>query len=523
MATVELYDTTLRDGSQGEGVSFSVADKLRVAERLDAIGIHYIEGGWPGSNPKDIQFFREARNLGLKRAKLAAFGCTRRPRFKAEDEPLLAQLLDSEAPVITIFGKSWTLHVEEVLRTDRETNLEMIRDSVRFLKAHRSEVIYDAEQFFDGFAADADYALATLRAAAEGGADRIVLCDTNGGRLPGEIGEAVRHVCSLFDTPIGIHTHNDSGLGVATTLAGVEAGATQVQATMNGYGERTGNANLCTIIPVLKLKMGIDCVSDEDLKLLRQASAFIDEVANVPPDERRPFVGRNAFTHKAGMHVDGVLKNPRTFEHVDPAVLGAERRFLISELSGSGTIALKAAEFGIDLEKKSPETRQILAELTRLEHEGYSFEDAEASFQLLMRKLTGRFTPLFDLIGYRVIVERRGGDGDPITEATLKVSVGGEQLLTVAEGGGPVEALDGALRRALGHFYPELRLMRLTDYKVRVVDAKEGTAARVRVWVESADDRGSWSTIGVSTNVMEASWQALADSVEYFLLRRQAK
>ncbi len=516
---VYLYDTTLRDGSQGEGVSFTLQDKLRIARRLDELGIHYIEGGWPGSNLKDEQFFTAARDLELKRAKLVAFGCTRRAEVPAEEEPLLRNLLVTGTSVCAIFGKSWELHVVEVLRTTRDRNLEMIADSIRFLKASGREVVYDAEHFFDGYKADPGYALATLQAAQEAGADVLVLCDTNGGSLPSQVARGVERARTELRAPLGIHTHNDCEVGVANAVAAVEAGAVHVQGTMNGYGERTGNANLCSIIPILKLKLGLECLSDEDLRKLADTSAFIDEVANMPPDEHRPFVGRSAFAHKAGMHVDAVIKSPATFEHNDPAAVGNQRRILVSELSGSSTIAAKAKEYGIDIERRSPEARALLDQLSRLENEGYVFEDAEASFELLMRQATGRYQPLFTLLGFRVIVEKRGHDEEPITEATLKVEVNGQQLLTVAEGDGPVHALDGALRRALEHFYPDLRLVRLTDFKVRVVNVKEGTAAKVRVLVESADEHGSWSTIGVSTNVIEASWQAILDSVEYGLAR----
>lgn len=520
---VHLYDTTLRDGSQGEGVSFSIHDKLRIAHKLDDLGVHYIEGGWPGANLKDDAFFQEARRIVLKRARLVAFGCTRRAKVPADDEPLLRQLLDAETPVCAIFGKSWDLHVAEVLRVSREQNLAMIADSVAFLKAHGREVVYDAEHFFDGYKADPLYALATLSAAREAGADVLVLCDTNGGCLPSEIGAIVGRVVEAGSTPVGIHTHNDCEMGVANAIAGIQAGAVHVQGTINGYGERTGNANLCSIIPVLRLKLGRECISDEDLAKLTETAAFVDEVANMPPDEHRPFVGRSAFAHKAGMHVDGVSKNPMTFEHVDPRRVGNARRILVSELSGSSSIVAKAAECGVDLSRQSPETRTILDTLSRLEHDGYVFEGAEASFELLLKKAAGETRKLFDLLGFRVIVERRGHDEEPITEATLKIAVNGETCLTVAEGDGPVHALDRAMRDALERFYPELRHVRLTDFKVRVVNVKEGTAAKVRVLVESADDHASWSTIGVSTNVIEASWQAIADSVEYALVRSEGR
>jgi 2-isopropylmalate synthase len=516
---VHLYDTTLRDGAQGEGVSFSVHDKLRIARKLDDLGIHFIEGGWPGSNLKDDAFFAEARTSKLKRARLVAFGCTRRAKYRAEDEPLLRTLLDAGTTVCAIFGKSWNLHVSDVLRATLEQNVAMIAESVAFLRSQGREVIYDAEHFFDGYRADPGYALATLEAACDAGAQVIVLCDTNGGSLPSELARAVEAVRARIDGAVGIHTHNDCELAVANTIAAIEAGAVHVQGTMNGFGERCGNANLCSIIPILRVKMGIDCIGGDDLQRLAETSAFIDEVANMPPAENRPFVGRSAFAHKAGMHVDAIIKNPATFEHIEPSLVGNARRILVSELAGSSTIEAKAKEYGLDLSRRSPEARQVLDRLSRLEHEGYVFEDAEASFELLMKRATGHLREAFDLLGYRVIVEKRGHDDEPITEATLKVSVGGRQMLTVAEGDGPVHALDGAMRAALEHFYPELKSVRLTDFKVRVVNVKEGTAAKVRVLVESADEHGSWSTIGVSTNVIEASWQAIAESVEYALLR----
>lgn len=520
---IQLYDTTLRDGSQGQGVSFTVQDKLRVAKRLDEMGMHYIEGGWPGSNPKDIAFFEAAKDLPLKNAKLCAFGSTRRKAMRAADDPLVIQLAESGAPVVTIFGKSWLLHVREVLNVTPEENLEMIADTVGYLKSRGLEVIYDGEHFFDGYKDDCAYALATLKAAHDAGAGTLVPCDTNGGTMPWEIARIIAHVREHLDTRIGIHAHNDCEMAVACSLAAIQAGATHVQGTINGFGERTGNANLCSIIPVLKLKMGVDCLSDAQLARLSETSAYVDELANMTPNEYRPFVGRAAFAHKAGTHADAVRKNPRTCEHINPGDVGNRRRVLVSELSGGSTIAWKAEELGVDLNKKSPETRKILEKIARLEADGYVFEGAEASFDLLVQKETGAYEKLFDLKGFRVIVEKRGHDEEPITEATLKVSVNGEQVLTVAEGDGPVHALDGALRKALIQFYPELEGVRLTDFKVRVVDAADGTAAKVRVLIEGADEHGTWSTIGVSTNMIQASWQALADSVEYSLIRARTQ
>jgi 2-isopropylmalate synthase len=516
---VTIYDTTLRDGAQGEGISFSVQDKLRIARKLDEIGVHYIEGGWPGSNPKDEAFFEEARHLGLKRAKLAAFASTTRKGIAAEEDPGLRTLLAAETPVCTIVGKSWTLHVMEVLRTTLEENLRMIRDTLRFLNAHGREVIYDAEHFFDGYKEDPEYTLTTLQAAADGGASLVVLCDTNGGSLPSEVSEIVRAVRSRLSVPVGIHTHNDCELGVANSIAAVQAGAVQVQGTINGYGERTGNANLCSIVPVLKLKMGIDCISEEDLARWTEASAFVDEIANMQPLEHRPFVGRSAFAHKAGLHVDGVTKNPRTFEHIDPAKVGNHRRKLVSELAGKTTIVEKAKEFGVDLSRDAPETRKILREIARLEHDGYVYEEADASLELLIRRLLGDYHVPFELLEFHTSVDRRGSDEAPQTEATLKLRVNGDRTHTVADGDGPVHALDGAMRKALEPYFPELRHVRLTDFKVRVVNVKEGTAAKVRVLVDCADERESWSTIGVSENVIEAAWLALADAFEYALLR----
>jgi 2-isopropylmalate synthase len=521
---IQLYDTTLRDGSQGEGVSFTVHDKLRIAQKLDELGVHYIEGGWPGSNPKDIQFFEAAReSLKLQHAKLCAFGSTRRKGMKAAEDPLILQLAESGAPVVTIFGKSWMLHVTEVLGTTGPDNVEMIRDTVAFLRSRGLEVIYDAEHFFDGYKDDSEYALATLAAAKLGGAELLVLCDTNGGTMPWEIAQITGQVKEQLGTRVGIHTHNDCELGVATSIAGIQGGATHVQGTINGYGERTGNANLCSVIPVLQLKMGLRCLADDQLARLAEVSAFVDELANMAPDEHRPFIGRSAFAHKAGTHADAVRKNPRTCEHMDPKLVGNHRRILVSELSGGSTIVWKAEERGVELDKKSPQTRRILEKVARLEAEGYVFEGADASFDLLVKKETGAYDKLFELNGFRVIVEKRGHDVEPITEATLKITVNGEQQLTVAEGDGPVHALDGALRKALLHFYPELSSVRLADFKVRVVDAREGTAAKVRVLVEGQDEHGTWSTIGVSTNVIQASWEALASSVEYALLKRRER
>ena len=520
---IDIYDTTLRDGSQGEGISFSVDDKIKIARRLDAFGIDYIEGGWPGSNPKDIEFFDRMKGITLAHAKLAAFGSTRRPGRRAEDDPMLQQLLAAETPVITFVGKSWDFHVTEALRLPLEENLAMIADTVQFFKASGKEVIYDAEHFFDGYKRNPSYASECLEAALSAGVDAVALCDTNGGTMPQEISRIVTEVRGRF--PAGrfaIHTHNDAECGVANSLVAIQAGCLQVQGTINGLGERTGNANLTSIMPSLALKLGYGLACAAQMDELTELSNYIDEIANVPPDTSAPFVGRSAFAHKAGLHVDAMRKNPETYIHLDPALVGNENRILVSEHSGSATILEKVQKDNPDLRKDSPQTKEILKQVAALEHQGYSFEGAEASFELLVKKATGSYRRLFELIGYRVIVEKRGGDKEAITEATLKLRVGGEEMLTVAEGDGPVNALDSALRLALTKHYPELAHIRLTDFKVRVLNVKEGTAAKVRTVVDSADAGETWSTVGVSTNIIDASWHAVVDSIEYGLLRTEA-
>ena len=523
MERVHLYDTTLRDGAQGEGISFSVDDKLAIAMRLDEFGIDTIEGGFPGSNPKDRAFFERIREAPLRHARIAAFGMTRRKSRQACDDESLISVVQSRAPVATIVGKSWDLHIKYVLRATLEDNLAMIEDSLRFLKDQGQEVVYDAEHFFDGYRDNPEYAIETLRAAEAGGASVLVLCDTNGGSMPSDILEIVSAVGEQIATPLGIHTHNDSEVGVANTLMGVQAGARHVQGTINGYGERCGNANLCSIIANLQLKMGFDCVSEGQMTKLTGLSHFVDEIANMIPRNSQAFVGRSAFAHKGGLHVDAMVKHPKTYEHVQPATVGNETRVLTSELSGAGAIAQKLQARHPELNKNSPLTREIYDTVLRKENEGYILEGAEASFELIVRKATGNYQKLFDLVGYRVIVERRPGDPDTdgvITEATLKLKVDGQMAHTVAEGDGPVHALDNALRLALTRFYPELIQIKLTDFKVRVVNDKDGTAAKVRVLIDSMDERESWSTVGVSTNLIEASWEALCDSVEHGLLKR---
>ncbi len=520
-----VYDTTLRDGSQGEGVSFSVADKIKIARRLDEFGADYIEGGWPGAVPKDTEFFARMKEVPLTNARLAAFGSTRKANTKVEDDVLLRHLLDAETPVVTIVGKSSAWHVTETLRVPLAENLAMIGESVAYLKRHGKEVIYDAEHFFDGFKENREYTMSALAAAAENGADWLCLCDTNGGCLPHEIAEIVAGVVRSFpETRIAIHPHDDGNCGTANALAAVQSGATQVQATVNGYGERVGNANIVPIVAALRLKMGYDCLTDAAMGELTALSAFVDETANVAPSSKAAYVGRNAFTHKAGLHADAISKAPTAYDHIEPHIVGNTRRLLVSEQSGGATIARKAADLGYELDKRSPEARAVLAEVTAREQAGYSFEGAEGSFELLLRKATGRYRKLFELVGFRVLTERRANDVEPITEATLRLRIGDHETLTVAEGDGPVHALDGALRSALSSVYPELSSIRLADYKVRVVSSGEGTAARVRAIVETTGASGkSWSTIGVSTNIIEASWLAIVDAIEYGLLQEEAR
>ncbi|MDI3281215.1 MAG: citramalate synthase [Bacillota bacterium] len=517
MSRVEVYDTTLRDGAQREGISFSVEDKLRLARRLDALGVDYIEGGWPGSNPKDSQFFARAGELKLKHALLAAFGSTRRAGVRAEEDGQLAALLAAETPVVTIFGKAWDLHVTEALQTSLEENLRMVEESVRYLKGKGRRVIFDAEHFFDGYRANPQYALRVLAAAEEGGAEVLVLCDTNGGALPSEVARTVAEVRAATALPIGIHAHNDGALAVANTLLAVEAGAVHVQGTINGYGERCGNADLCAVLPNLQLKLGRECVSPEQLATLTEVSRYVSELANLPPQSNQPFVGSSAFAHKGGVHVSAVMRRPETYEHIRPELVGNQRRVLISELAGASNIRYKAEEYGLSLDTPD-RARTVLETVKLLEHQGYSFEGAEGSFELLLRKALGLHQPRFELLGFRLIVEKREQNGEPLAEATLKLRVGERVVHTAAEGDGPVNALDNALRKALEEVYPRLRQIRLTDFKVRVLDESSGTAAKVRVLIESRDDHRSWGTVGVSTNIIEASWRALVDSIEYGLL-----
>jgi 2-isopropylmalate synthase len=514
---VEIYDTTLRDGTQGEGVSFSVADKLRLAERLDAVGIHYVEGGWPGSNPRDIEFFDLARRRRFRRTRLAAFGSTRRKQVAVEQDDQVRLLLEAETPVITLFGKTWLLHVKEVLGTTPNENLAMIADTIRYLKDHGRCVIYDAEHGFDGYQDDPEYALATFQAAEQAGADVVVLCDTNGGALPQAVATVTEVVRGRLTTRLGIHTHNDIGLGVANAQAAVLAGATHVQGTINGYGERTGNCNLTTLIPNLAFKLNKRCLPEAALSKLKELSLYVDEVANLRHDPRQPWVGSTAFAHKGGMHVNAVQKVARSFEHVDPAVVGNSRRILISDLAGRSNIILKARELGFDLANHTPELKAILTRIKELEHKGYEFEAAEASLSLLIRKILQHQAPPFRVETYHVSMRRDSQLS--MVEATVRIRVGNQLAHTVAEGDGPVNALDSALRRALVQFFPRIKKVKLTDYKVRIVDSVTGTAATTRVLIESTDGKEEWGTVGVNENIIEASLEALVDSMEYLLLR----
>ena len=520
---VWLYDTTLRDGTQGEGVSFSAEDKVNVAIRLDQFGFDYIEGGWPGSNPKDVEFFERIKDVPLTHARIAAFGSTRRANIAVEDDANLQALLKAGTKVATIFGKSWDFQVTDALRTTLDENLRMIEESVAFLKFQGLEVIYDAEHFFDGYRADKEYALETLRSAVRGGASVVVLCDTNGGRLPHEIAEAVRAVRAEIKVPIGIHTHNDSGLGVANALAAIREGAVHVQGTVNGYGERCGNCDLIQVIPNLQLKMGLRCVPDESMSQLTELSRFVSEMANMRPDPRQPFVGRSVFAHKGGAHVSALLRHPETYEHIPPESVGNERRVLVSELSGVSNIIYKARQYNVELKKDSPALRKVVNTVKELEHQGYHFEGAEASFELILKKALGVYRPFFELVGLRLTIDKRDPQDEPVAEATIKVKVGERILHTAADGNGPVNALDSALRKALETVYPQISRIRLVDYKVRVLNEKSGTGAKVRVLVTSADDGKSWGTIGVSANIIEASWRALVDSIEYGLMHIESE
>ncbi|MBI9021158.1 MAG: citramalate synthase [Verrucomicrobia bacterium] len=521
---IAIYDTTLRDGAQAEGVSFSAVAKVQVAKRLDEFGIAYIEGGFAASNPKDMEFFRLIKKENLKNAKVAAFGSTRRANTPPEEDKGLAALLEADTPVCTIFGKSWLLHVIEVLQTTPEENLAMISDSVRFLKEHGKEVIYDAEHFYDGYKDDPEYAMAALKAAADAGADCLVLCETNGGALPHEVAEITKTVVQTFNVPVGVHTHNDGELGVANALAGVNAGAVHVQGTINGIGERVGNCNLSSVIPNLMLKMGMICLTKpENLKQLRALSLFVCEQANMRANTRQAFIGDSAFAHKAGMHVDGVRKVSHSFEHISPESVGNKRRILISELSGASNVFLKAIEMGLEIDRKSPEVREVLKQLEQMEKEGYEYESADASFQMLIKKVLKRHRSFFELESFSVTVEHKGAGPGCLSEAKVKLSVEGQSIEATGSGDGPVDALNHALRDALSTFYPTISDVVLVDYSVRILDPEEATAAKTRVLIESTDGDKTWGTVGVSENIIEASWEALVDGVEYKLFLEEEK
>lgn len=523
---ITLYDTTLRDGTQREGISLSARDKIMIAQRLDRLGIRYIEGGWPGSNPKDIEFFKQACHLNLQQAVITAFGSTRRANVDVAEDTNIRALLEAETRAVAIFGKSSLMQVERVLRTTPDENLRMIAESCAYMKSRGREVIYDAEHFFDGYVADADYALATLRAAVEGGAEVLVLCETNGGRLPGEVKAITEAVARQFDVPLGIHAHNDSGLAVANSLVAVEAGVVHVQGTINGYGERCGNADLCAVIPNLQLKMGHECITAEQLATLTEVSHFVSEIANLNPDAHAPYVGYSAFTHKGGTHVNALLKWPDSYQHIKPELVGNRQRILVSELAGKSNLVSKVEEFGLAKKLSSEQISEIIQRIKRLESQGFQFEGAEASVELMLRRAEPGYTPPFELLDFYALVESRdssngtSGNDSPVklSEATVKVRVGNEIMHTAADGNGPVNALDRALRKALTPIYPQIANIQLIDYKVRILDPDSATAAQTRVLLQSKAGDRTWSTVGSSTNIIDASWIALADSLEYGLI-----
>lgn len=516
---VEIYDTTLRDGAQREGISFSVADKIQIVKLLDEMGIDYIEGGWPGSNPKDMDFFSRIQDISLQQIKIAAFGSTRHAHSDVSSDDNVRALLEARTPVVTVVGKSWDFHVSHALGTTMEENLAMIGDTVFYLKKKGRRVIFDAEHFFDGYRSNPRYTLDTIRAAAENGADTVVLCDTNGGTMPLDVQAIIQEVKKELDIPLGIHAHNDSGMGIANSIIALQSGAVHVQGTINGYGERCGNADLCIIIPNIHFKLNFQKLKAWQLKKLTKMSKIVAELANMIPQDNQPYVGRNAFTHKGGIHVDAVTKHTQTYEHANPEEVGNRRRVLVSELAGKSNILFKARENKIELLKNHfPEAREVLNNLKKMEHEGYQFEGADGSFELLIWKTLNTYKPLFKLEGIRIIVDKQRQGDELYVEATIKVKVENRIVHTAAEGNGPVNAMDNALRKALEEFYPEIKKMKLIDYKVRVMDGKDGTAARVRVLITSQNAKKKWGTVGVSENIIEASWIALVDSIEYGLL-----
>lgn len=521
---VTAYDSTLRDGAQAQGVSFTVEDKLKIVAQLDALGVGYIEAGNPGSNPKDLEFFKRVAELELQHAKIIAFGSTRRIGIKVEDDNNLKSLLSANTQAVAIFGKSWDYQVTDILRTTLDENLNMVADTIAYLKQQGKEVVFDAEHFYDGYKANAEYAFATLKAASDAGADVLVLCDTNGGTFPNEVFEITHKVVSQFGAvqsggvQVGIHCHNDCEMAVANSVAAVQAGASQVQGTINGIGERCGNANLCSIIPNLQLKLGLNCIPPENISTLTHVARFVNEVANMPFNDKAPYVGNDAFSHKGGMHIDAVNKNPISYEHINPEQVGNIRHILVSEVAGRGALLNKLQQIEPSLTKDSPDTIRVLEQLKALEHEGYQFEGAESSFDLLVHKLLGKFVPFFSLKQYNVSIFEPSADGLN-SSATIHVNVNGRDANATAQGDGPVNALDKAMRKALEQFYPAINEIKLVDYKVRVLDSSQATAAKVRVIIESTDQQQNWTTIGVSTDIIEASWLALKDAVEYKLMR----
>jgi len=521
---VTIFDTTLRDGAQGMGVSFSTAGKLRLARKLDETGVHFIEGGFPGAGNKDMEFFHEVRKMRLHNAQIVAFGSTRRVKSRVAEDDNIKKLLESGANVVTVVGKAWSLHVRDVLRTTRQENMAMISDTVKFFKNHGRTVFFDAEHFFDGYKDSPEFAMDAVRAAAGAGCDVVVLCDTNGGCIPHEVYGITSDIVAAIGVPVGIHAHNDTGMAAANSIEAVRAGATHVQGTINGYGERCGNADLCTVIPTLELKMKMVCVGRENLKKLRDVSLFVDELANLRRDERMPYVGKCAFAHKAGQHANVIEKNPLAMEHVPPDSVGNTRSVLMSEASGKSSVLLKAIELGVlGLNKSSNELPAVVSALKDLESRGYAFEAADASFRIMVQKILKKHKPFFELEGFRVIVEKRGKNEPCISEATIKVRVNDQVAHTVGEGNGPVDALDRALRKALTKFYPEIAKVLLTDFQVRILDPEEATGAKTRVLIESGDGKDTWGTVGVSPNIIEASWEALVDSVEYKLFNDEEK
>jgi 2-isopropylmalate synthase len=513
-----LYDTTLRDGTQGDQVTLSAEDKLRITGKLDELGFHYVEGGWPGSNPKDVRFFEMARGMSFKNTQLTAFGSTRRADTTPGDDQSIQALLETETDVVTIFGKSWDLHASEILEVTLAENLSMIEDTLSYLKRQGKEVIFDAEHFFDGYKRNPGYALSTVKAAINGGADIIVLCDTNGGTLPHEVQGILEQVMPYITRPVGIHAHNDCGLALANSLQAVQLGISMVQGTINGYGERCGNVDLISVIGTLQLKMGYQCIDPENTIHLTELSRFVSEVANIPPFNQRPFVGKSAFAHKGGVHVSAIIKNPTAYEHLDPDEVGNRRRVVVSDLSGKSNIEYKSEEMGIDLSANGNDSRKIVDKIKAMEDQGYQFYAAEGSLELLIKKEAGQFEEPFTLESFRVTIEKNRS-GPSSSQATIKISVAGVDEITAAEGDGPVNALDNALRKALNKFFPRIKEMGLVDFKVRVIDGSDATAAKVRVKIESRDSREIWSTIGVSEDIIEASWQALVDSFQYKLLK----